>query len=201
MSDMEQRIAEMGRSPGAALAKQGAVHFALWLLAWCMFAAADSWQALTGWSLATLLSVLTGITAGFVTVNLAHEWSHYLGARATGARYTIADTPGLFIFDWDFEANSLSRFYTMSVTGNLGGALAVLALFGAVAPDNAGRAAVLAGAVASFALGALIEWPVLLRTRSSGDPLAELSRLTPPVLVSALLGSVVTGLLCWLLIT
>jgi len=195
---MEQQIAAMGRSPGVALAKQAAVHFAAWLLAWSMFAAADSWSELTGWVLADVLAVLTGIAAGFVTVNLAHEWSHYLGARACGAVFTVVEKPALFVFDWDFEANSLSRFYTMSIAGNLGGALAALLLFAAVVPDNVGRAAVLAGGLASFVLGAVIEWPVLLRTRSSGDPMAELSRLNPRALGSALAMSAAAGLLCWM---
>ena len=197
MSEMDERIAEMSSSPGIALARQGAVHFAVWLLAFSLFAATDSWTAITGWGLASALNVLTGVAAGFATVNLVHEWSHYLGARVTGASYTIADKPGLFIFDWDYQANNLTRFYTMSVAGSLGGAVAVWALFAAVVPDNAGRAAVLAGAVAAFVLGGIIEWPVLLRTRRSGDPMAELSKLSPPVLGSALAGSAATGVLCW----
>ena len=145
MSEIEERIVEMSNVPGAALARQGAVHFAAWLLAFSLFAATDSWAELTSWPLASALNVLTGIVAGFVTVNMVHEWSHYIGALSTGARYTVAEKPSLFVFEWDFEANSLSKFYTMSVAGTLGGALAVLVLFSAVIPDNPGRAALLAG--------------------------------------------------------
>lgn len=185
-------------SPAAALAKQGALHFALWLLAFSLFAATDSWATLTGWALATVLNILTGIVAGFISVNLAHEWSHYLGARLVGADYSINPKPSIFVFDWNFETNGNGRFYTMSIAGNLGGALAVLALFLGIDPDNAGRAALLAGAVASFALGALIEWPVLLRTLRSGNPFAELAKLSPPVLGGAVTGSVAVGVICWL---
>ena len=141
--------------------------------------------------------MLTGIVAGFVTVNMVHEWSHYLGALSTGARYSVAQRASLFIFDWDFEANSLAKFYVMSVAGTVGGAFAVLVLFSAVTPDNPGRAALLAGAVGTFALGSLIEWPVLVRTLRSGDPMSELAKLSPPVLGSALAGSAATAVLCW----
>lgn len=188
---------DASHSPTLALARQGALHFAMWLLAFSLFAATDSWAALTGWALALFLNILTGIIAGFVTVNLAHEWSHYLGARATGAEYRVAEKPSLFVFDWNFEANGLGRFLTMSVAGNIGGGLALLALFLGIEPDNAGRAALLAGAAASFALGAFIEWPVLLRTLRSGDPFAELAKLSPPVLGSAVTGSVAVGVACW----
>lgn len=184
-------------SPALALARQGALHFAVWLLAFSLFAATDSWALLTGWTLATVLNILTGIIAGFLTVNLAHEWSHYLGARMTGADYTVAEKPSLFVFDWNFETNGLGRFLTMSVAGNIGGGLAILALFLGIEPDNAGRAALLAGAAASFALGAFIEWPVLLRTLRSGDPFAELAKLSPPVLGGAVTGSVAVGIACW----
>ena len=198
MSEMEERIAEMGSSPGTALAKQIAIHAVVWLVAFSLFAATDSWSLLTGWSLASMLNILTGIVAGFATVNLVHEWSHYLGARITGARYTVAEKPGLFVFDWDFEANSLGKFYIMSIAGSVGGALAVLLLFSAVMPDNPGRAALLAGAIAAFVLGGIIEWPVLLRTRRSRDPMRELSKISPGVLGSALAGSAASGIVSWL---
>lgn len=184
-------------SPTLALTRQGVLHFAVWLLAFSLFAATDSWTLLTGWPMAAFLNILTGIIAGFLTVNLAHEWSHYLGARATGADYHVAEKPSLFIFDWNFESNGLGRFFAMSIAGTVGGGVALLALFLGIEPDNAGRAALLAGAAASFALGAFIEWPVLLRTVRSGDPFAELAKLSPPVLGSAVTGSVAVGVACW----
>ena len=195
MTDQQPQAASA--SPALALARQGALHFAVWLLAFSLFAATDSWAILTGWPLATVLNILTGIVAGFATVNLAHEWSHYLGARLTGADYSIVQKPSLFVFDWNFETNGIGRFFTMSIAGNLGGALAMLLLFLGIDPDSAGRAALLAGAAASFALGAFIEWPVLVRTLRSRNPFAELSKLSPPVLGGAVTGSVAVGIACW----
>ena len=45
---------------------------------------------------------------------------------------------------------------------------------------------------------AIIEWPVLWRTRTSGDPFKELSKIDPAVLKRAALGSLAAGLVGWL---
>lgn len=197
MSEQEQAFEAMAQSNSFLLLKQAGVHLGVWVVAFCLFAASDSWSQLTGWHLASALNVLTGVIAGFVTVNLLHEWFHYFGARATSASYSINARPSMFIYDWKFEENSLGQFYVMSIAGTVGGMLAVLLVFSAVEPDSAGRAAVCGGAVASFALGSLIEWPVLARTRRSHNPLAELSRLTPRALGTAGAGSAVAGLVAW----
>ncbi|RLQ21203.1 hypothetical protein DWB85_14075 [Seongchinamella sediminis] len=196
----QQEVTPAPQSSGLLLLRQAALHLALWILAFCLFAASDSWVQLTGWRLAAVLNVLTGISAGFVTVNLVHEWCHYLGARAVSASYTVNPRPGMFVFDWTFEDNSLRQFYIMSAAGSLGGLLALLLVFSAVDADSAGRAALGAGAVASFAFGSLVEWPVLLRTRRSHDPLAELSRLNPRALARAGAGSAIAGLLTWIML-
>ncbi|KAA1191997.1 hypothetical protein F0M18_10785 [Pseudohalioglobus sediminis] len=201
VNSTEAAFAELSQRPGFLLAKQAGIHLAVWLLSFSLFAATDSWTELTGSSLASLLNMLTGIVAGFVTVNLVHEWFHYLGAKLTSGQYAIAARPGLFVFDWHFDKNSLGRFYVMSIAGSVGGALGVWYLFANISPDNSGRAALLAAGVAGFVLGSLIEWPVLLRTRRSRDPLAELSKLTPPVLGRAIAGSAITGVLCWMALT
>lgn len=103
MEQPQEAFAKMARAPATLLIKQAAMHLALWVLALSLFAAADSWSQLTGWTLATLLTVLTGIAAGFLTVNLVHEWFHYLGAKFSAADYTVRDKPSLFVFDWNFE--------------------------------------------------------------------------------------------------
>ena len=85
----------------------------------------------------------------------------------------------------------------MSVAGTVGGVLALWAVFSAVDTDTAGRAALVAGAAASFAFGSIIEWPVLMRTRRSKNPMAELAKINPKVLGRASAGSAIAGLLCW----
>lgn len=197
MTDPQEEFALMAQRPGVMLGKQATIHFGIWLLSFSMFAATDSWVELTALPLAAFMNILTGIVAGFVTVNLAHEWFHYLGARLASGHYTIASRPGLFVFDWQFDKNSLAQFYAMSIGGNIGGALAVISLLAVISTDNAGRIALVAGAFAGFVLAAIIEWPVLMRTRKSGDPLAELSKLSPSKLGRAVVGSALAGFLCW----
>ncbi len=197
MTNPQEEFALMAQRPGFMLGKQAAIHMGIWLLSFSMFAATDSWAELTGLPLATFINVLTGSVAGFVTVNLAHEWFHYLGAKLASGHYTIASRPGLFVFDWQFDNNSLNQFYAMSIGGSIGGALAVIGLLAVISTDNAGRIALVAGGVAGFVLAAFIEWPVLMRTRKSGEPWLELSKLSPAKLGRAVLVSALAGLICW----
>ena len=201
MSNPQEEFAALAGQPGFMLGKQAAIHLPVWLLSFSMFAATDSWALLTGLPLATFINILAGIVAGFVTVNLVHEWFHYLGAKLASGQYTIAAKPGLFVFDWQFDKNSLKQFYIMSIAGNVGGALGVIGLFMAISADNAGRMALLAGGFAGFVLGALIEWPVLMRTRKSGEPLLELSKLSPSALGKASAGAAIAGVLCWMMLS
>ncbi len=197
MSEQEQALQAATNSPTFALLKQAGIHLGVWLLAFSLFAATDSWEQLTGWQLATLLNVLTGFIAGFVTVNLLHEWFHYFGAKACTAQYSLSRKASLFVFDWDFENNSLDQFFIMSIAGTVGGILGLLLIYAGIEANSAGRAALVAGAVTSFAFGSILEWPVLARTRRSRDPQAELMKLTPPVLGRAGAGSLIAGLTTW----
>lgn len=196
MEDVEEKFRALAEAPATVLLKQLGAHLALWVAVFSMFAAADGWYQLTDWLLASLLSVITGLAAGFLTVNLVHEWFHYFGAKLTSSNYTLRAKPSLFVFDWDFEKNGLSQFYTMSIAGTVGGAIALMVISQAIDIDSAGRAALVAGAAASFVFGSIIEWPVLLRTQKSQNPLQELSGITPAVLGKAATGSAVTGLVC-----
>lgn len=189
-STMEMPVEQ---SPALALTKHAAIHLLLWVLVFSLYAAADSWYLLTKLGLALLLSVVTGLLAGITTTTLVHEWFHLLGAWRSGGAYSIPAKPGLFVYDWKFADNTVGQFNIMSVAGSVGGAIALLLLWYALPVPNPGRAAVLAGAAASFAFAGAIEWPVLARTRHSRDPLAELSKITPPVLLRSLLVGVVVG--------
>lgn len=195
MDDPQQQFSTLAGSKGFRLAIQAAVHLGVWLLLFSAFAAADSWALLTGWSLATLLSVLTGLVAGFATVNLTHEWFHFLGAKFAAASYDVKTKPGLFVFDWNFQNNTKQQFHTMSIAGTLGSGFGVWLIWSATSPDNAGRIALAAGALASFAFAAIIEWPVLARTRQGGDPMTELGKISPAVLGRAAAGGAVAAVL------
>lgn len=172
-------------------------HLLVAMLVLSMWAAADTWQAVTGFALASLLSVLTAFLAGFVLGTLVHEWGHFLGARRAGAGYTIPGKPGLFVFNFDFARNSPSQFLTMSYGGQFGGALAVLLLWLAVPVDSAGRAMLVAGAVGGAVFAAAIEWPVIRAVRAGGNPATELGRIDRAVLQGSALKGFVATVLFW----
>ncbi len=85
----------------------------------------------------------------------------------------------------------------MSAAGSLGSAVGVALLWMAVPTDTSARAALTAAAVASFAYGAFIEWPVLKRTQTSGDPLSELSKIDTGVLTRSFVIALVVGIITW----
>jgi len=170
------------RSRGQRLAKLAGTHALVFLIALSAFAAADSWNTVTGLGIAGLLCIITAALAGITIATLVHEWFHYLGARYTGARFGIPSRQGLFVFDWDFDSNSVRQFLIMSVAGSVGGFLSVILLWNAIPADSWGRAALRGAAVASIIYAALIEWPVIRRIRRGGDPLTELSKIDKPLL-------------------
>jgi hypothetical protein len=187
----EEMVGKLLQSPWVLLVKQAAAHLGVWLLAFSMFAATDSWMQLTGWQLAGALATIVAALAGFLSANLLHEWSHFLGAKLSGGKFTVNARLGFFVFDWDFADNTVKQFYVMSVAGSLGGLLAVLLLWLAVEPDSLPRVALVAGGLAAFVFGSIIEWPVLRRVRLGGDPLGELSKISPAVLARAATGSAI----------
>ncbi len=201
MMEPDPRFAALLASPVTRISKLALAHASIWLVVFCLFAAAESWQQLSGLGIATLLAILSGAAAGFATTNFIHEWSHLLGAVVAGGRYKIPDKVGMFVYDWDFEANNNPQFFTMSIAGSVGGVISVIVLWQALDLSSAGQMAVIAGAIASFIFGAIIEWPVLLRTRRSGEPLVELSKIDPGVLLRATLGSGAGGLVTYLLLS
>jgi hypothetical protein len=180
-------------SRGQRLAKLAGTHALVFLLALSAFAAADSWNTVTGLGVAGLLCIATAALAGVTTATLVHEWFHYLGARYCGAQFEIPSRPGLFVFNWDFGSNSVRQFLVMSITGSVGGILSVLLLWYAVPADSWGRAALRGAAIASVVYAALVEWPVIKRIRRGGDPLAELSKIDKALLSRSFLIAGISG--------
>ena len=164
------------------LSRLAGIHGLIVLAALAMFAAADSWSVVTGLGIAALLSVITAVLAGVAIATLVHEWFHYLGARYTDARFDIPAKAGLFVFNWDFSSNSARQFLTMSIAGSIGGVVSVILLCYAVPADSVGRTVLRCAAIASVIYASLIEWPVIRRIRNGGEPLAELSKIDPPLL-------------------
>jgi len=178
--------------------RHAAVHFPLALVAFTLWAAADSWYLLTGLGIASVLSIITAIVAGTSVSLVIHEWLHFAGAAASGAAYKIPAKQGLFVFDFNYGENSLRQFNIMSWTGQAGSWLIVAALLLAIPLDNAGRVMLVAAAIGNAVFGAAIEWPVLRRAQASGDPLAELSKIDKDVLMRSFLMGVAAAVLFWL---
>lgn len=176
-------------------------HLLAAIAAFALWAAADGWQAATGIPAASLLSVLAAVPAGFVFATLVHEWGHFAGARVAGARCTVPDRIGLYAFNYDFSANSVAQFLSMSWGGQAGGALAIVLLWAALPLDTAGRCMVLASAIGAFFFAGAIEWPVIARTRTSGNPIAELSRIDRQTLYRSGRTGLLAAVLAWLLLT
>lgn len=184
------------RPPARAqrLAKLAGTHALIVVAALSLFAAADSWNTVTGLGIAGLLCIVTAVLAGVAVPTLVHEWFHYLGARVSGGAFDIPARQGLFVFNWDYSRNSVRQFFIMSVAGSVGSILAVILLWSAVPADSGGRAVLHGAAVASLLYSALIEWPVLTRVRRGGEPLAELSKIDPPLLTRSFYIAGVTGI-------
>jgi hypothetical protein len=150
----------------------------------------------------TSLAVTIAAASGFVLTTLVHEWFHLTGAFACGGQFRIPRSFGLFTYNWDFDQNNVSQFMVMSVAGSLGSVVGIALLWPlGTAPHSFSGAALLAGAIASLAFGGAVEWPVLVRTLRSGQPLAELSKITPTVLIISFAVSVVSGLVSWQLLS
>lgn len=179
---------------GLRLAGLAGTHALVLLLAFGLFAAADSWRLLSGLGIASALALVTGALAGITFTTLVHEWFHYLGARFSGGAYGIPAKKGLFVYDWDFASNNVNQFFFMSIAGTIGGVVSLLLLWLSLPADTLGRAAVFGGAVAGFVFGSVIEWPVLRRVRFGGEPLAELSKINQRVLTQAFLAAAFAGI-------
>jgi hypothetical protein len=177
-----------------------AAHLIVAMAVLALWAAADAWQAVTGLAIASVLSVGTALVAGVVLSTMIHEWGHLAGARAAKARYTIPDTLGLFVFNYDFRSNSVPQFLTMSYGGQLGGAAAIVLIWLCIPFDTAGRAMLFSASVGAFVFAAMIEWPVLARTRVSGNPAQELGRIDKQLLYRSGSTALVVIALLWLVV-
>ena len=181
--------------------KHAAMHLGVALALFTLWAASDTWYLMTGFGVAKAQNIALAAITGAALTTLIHEWSHFLGACLARARYAVPDRFGLFIYDFDFDANSLHQFNLMSIAGQIGSWFGVLVLSNAVPMDTAGRVMLVGGAVASAIFAGMIELPVLLRAQASGDPLGELARIDYSALRRSALGGISGGLLLWYLMT
>ncbi|CAM9891376.1 unnamed protein product [Discosporangium mesarthrocarpum] len=109
---------------------------------------------LSGWIVGVLL---------FVCAYLAHEWSHYLGAVASGGKAEIGDNLSSgFLFSFGPEGNTLGTFVAMSL-GGFAATAAAIAFFYLGLPDEYLATRVARGGVLFLALlGVTLELPLLV---------------------------------------
>ena len=182
------------------LVKHAALQFGIAIGLFTLWAASDAWYTVTGLSIATGLSVLLAVLAGISIATVVHEWFHLLGARLAGASYKIPEKLGLFVYDYDFASNSLSQFNVMSLAGQFGSWLSVIALAVMIPGDNPGRDMLVGAAIGAAVYAGIIEIPPMRRAQTSGNPLAELSRIDNGVLQRAGIGAVSATLLFFFVI-
>jgi hypothetical protein len=178
--------------------KHALVHLVVLVAAFSLWAAADTWLIVTGLALASLLAVLTAAIAGLAVTTVMHEWCHFLGAKLSGAAYKTPRQLGVFVYEFNFEKNTVHQFYMMSLGGQLGGMLAIIILLLAIPLDNSGRYMLVAATAGSVIFAAVIEWPVLRRTRESQQPLVELSRIDRATIKQASLAGISSAAAIWL---
>jgi hypothetical protein len=165
-----------------------------------IFLATSSWHALSDSPLAAGLSVVAGLLAGAIITTLVHEWFHYAGALVVRGHCHPVRRINLFAFDWDFQRNTRAQFLVMSYAGTVGSIVAIALLYTALSGQTPGAVALLAAAFGSLAFAGAIEWPVLARVHAGGEPLSELSKITPRVLLLSAAISLLTALLsAWVL--
>ncbi len=183
------------------LGKHAGLQFGLALIGFTLWTAADSWYLLTGLAIANGLAVVTGALAGVLVSTVVHEWSHLAGAVLSGSAYKVPKKPGLFVYDFDFKNNSIRQFTIMSLAGQAGSWVAVIALYVLIPMDNPGRVMLVCAAVGSAVFGGVIEWPVLRRTRASGKPLEELGKIDNNAFKRGAGWGLASGLGLWLLLS
>ena len=181
------------------LMKHAALQVGVALVAFTLWAAADSWHLLTGLSIAIALSILLAAIAGAAVSTVIQEWSHFAGALLSGSTYTVPEKLGFFVYSFDFEKNNLRQFNAMSLAGQLGSWVTVFGLWWLIPMDNPGRIMLVCAAVGSAIFGGIVEWPVIRRVQASGDPIAELSKIDGAVLKRGAIGGIGSGLLLWLI--
>lgn len=105
---------------------------------------------------------IVGLMLG-VCAYLAHEWSHYLGALAMGAKVKAGtDLSSAFLFSFDSEENSVLQFVVMSVSGFIATALVLVFFYQGLPDEYLATRVARGGALFLALLGVVLEVPLLL---------------------------------------
>ncbi len=169
---VEEQAASDQRAPkSAALGTVALRDLAIVVAALSLWAAADTWYAVTRLGFAATLSFANGLLVGAGVGALLHEWGHFTGARLTGARSPLRPFGGFLpLFDFDMQANDERQFQWMSVGGNLAHWSVVLALVWLLPLDTPGRAALACGAFGFAVFASTTELPIIRKVANGIAP-------------------------------
>lgn len=184
----------------ANLFQVGVRDLALVLAAISLWAAADTWFAVTSLGFAAAVATLNGLLVGAYVGGQLHEWGHFAGARLSGAASPIAPVSGLVpLFNFDMAANSDAQFQSMSIGGNLAHWTTVLALVFLVPMDTPGRVALIAGAFGFAVFASVTEFPIIRRVAFGSTSTAALSTIRPEGLARNGLIGLAAALAFWVI--
>jgi hypothetical protein len=143
-----------------------------------LFAAADTWNLLTGTALSRGLSVVDGLLVGFLWTGLLHEWGHFAGARITGGTAPLRPaTAFLPLFDFDYANNTQKQFRGMSIGGNVAHWLVVLVMLVGLPLQTVGQVALASSAFGFAVFASSIEFPVIWHSYHGLSSLEALGRI------------------------
>jgi len=119
-----------------------------------------------------LLAVLVAVAAGVMTAvagYLAHEWGHFLGARAGGSALRLPTSAReVFLFNFDVRRSTPAQFVLMS-SGGFAASLIVVVLLLAVLPLPSLSSLIALGLTAAGVVAtAVLEVPPFVRVLRGG---------------------------------
>ena len=189
-----EATAEAPKEPSIWLV--GVRDLAIVLAILTLWAAADTWYAVTGLGLAAAVSVLNGVLAGGAIAGLLHEWGHFIGARVSGGTAPLAPAKGFLpLFNFDFAKSEVSHFQAMSIGGNLPTWGFALLLAWVLPLDAPGRIAIVSAAVGFSIFANVVEFPVMSRVSGGMPPIESLGKISSATLQTGAISGAVAALL------
>ncbi len=146
-----------------------------------LWAAADTWYAVSGLWIAQVVAVGDAILVGLLLASLFHEWGHYSGARAANATAPRVAPKGLsfFRFDFDYAGNDPKQFHWMTYGGHIFHWAILLILVVALPLDNLSRIALVSSVFGFILFATFIEYNIVKDTWTGKDPAIRIKEITP----------------------
>ena len=124
---------------------------------------ADAWQGATGGWLPAVAACAAGILLALAFGYAAHEWGHFLAARAGGGTLRIRRAlASPTVFEFPVHENNRSQFLWMA-WGGLAGVWLQAGAFALLLPATAGGLAAILFSAAGALFTTLVEGPKLWR--------------------------------------